>query len=325
MPNVLTFYSMKDLLAELRGEYTLQQLAEVGGVTHQAISLICKENPHWVYKNVKEWKKGLRLKRVEGQYFELLAVIAAYPHDDNKTKLMKRAFHLAGRLEEHLNTERTVASSLVYWLDPVCSMIRNGTDLAGFPVHEDEIPQWISGQVKSLRSMGMTRAAFKTRVANAWSFLVSLQAVSFNKRRKRWEKSAPLIVSEGKATKEHQKSIQSVIFPLVLNNYFEEFIQATGTDQMIVSKYGNFALPRQHFNALYMLLEDFIIETVQNFNYISNGDDLKRLEKDDPEYFAKVLAYKKKLKKKGIELEPLGDQDMDSMVQMIVAARRMLP
>ena len=327
MPNVFSYFTMKTLLAALREEYTLQQLSALVGVTHQAISLICKENEHWILNNVADWKRGLKLKRTEGEYFELLCIIAAYSNenDTNRSKLLKRAFHLVGRLEEHLNPERTIATSLVYWLDPVCTIFRKNTNLSGFPRNADDIPDWMATQIPSLQSLGMTRAAFKTRVANAWKFLISLKAVSYNKRRRRWEKSEPLVVSEGKATLEHQKNIRSAVFPLILHNYFEEFLEVNGTDRMIVSKYGNFALPRRHENVVYKLLEDFIIETVKKLNYVSNRDDLERLKTDDPAYYAEVLDYIEVLKGKVIDVEPLGDDDMDSMVQMIVAARWMLP
>ena len=327
MPNVFAHFTMNDLLAALRKEYTLQQLSSMAGITHQAVSLICKENPHWIYNNVADWKRGLKLKRDEGAYFELLAIIAAHARESeaNRPKLLKRAFHLVGRLEEVLNPKHTVAASLVYWLDPVCSIVRNGTDLAGFPRREDDIPEWVSAQMPSPQSLGMTRAAFKKRVAMAWAFLLSLEAVTYNKKRKRWEKAAPLVVSEGKSTLDDQNSPGSAAFPLILHNYFEEFMQITGTDRMIVSKFGNFAFPRQYKHVVNRLLTDFIVETVGKLNYVVNREDLERLKTDDPAYYAEVIEYINMLKSKDIDVEPLGDDAMDSMVQMIVAARWMLP
>jgi len=83
-------------------------------------------HPHWIFPRVRQWRRALGLIRDEARYFELLTILAASPHvEEERGRMLIRAFRLLGALEETLDTEQAAPHGLIYWHDPVHSLLRN--------------------------------------------------------------------------------------------------------------------------------------------------------------------------------------------------------
>ncbi|RJO74282.1 MAG: hypothetical protein C4523_01145 [Myxococcales bacterium] len=321
--DVFQFPTLEVFLTEIREAFTLKELAAKIGLSFQSVSLVFAGKPHWVLKHVASWRRALKLQRLEGDYFELLAIIAAYPFESKRVELLKRAFHLVGRLESHLNPSGDAASSLVYWLDPLCPLLRNAVEVAGFPADEKDITAWISERVETFNVLAPSAAVFSARVMISWKWLKKLGAVNFSDHRQVWEKKQPTLISAGKFSAQ-LKDIQSALFSMTFVNIFHEFLSTIDSDSIIVTKFGTFSLPSRHFELLRQLCTDFVVETAQKLNYACNQDDLERLRASDAAYYEKVIRYIEELKEKGYDVSPVHEGDVDTVVQIVLAARRLL-
>ncbi len=320
--DIYEYPSLRALMKDVRESYTLMELAKPVGVSHQTITLIFNGSEHRVINRLQGWKKALDLNKREGDYFEFLAILAAYPKQRDKIRLLMRAFYLVERLEAALNGGNDIANSLVYWLDPLCPFLRNAVEMNGFPRRERDVAAWIADVMTLPESAKITRPALIKRIETTWNWLVKIGAVEYSQAYGRWIKSAPMLISSGKFTPE-LKDIQSALFSMVFVTIFNRFIETIHDENIIVTKFGTFALSSANAKALNQICSDFVVETVRKLNYASNEDDLARLKTEDEKYYEEVVQYKAELEKKGIRLEPKGDADVDTIVQLAVAARKM--
>lgn len=320
--DIYDYPSLKTLMKDVRESYTLMELAKPVGVSHQTITLIFNGSEHRVLNRLQGWKKALKLNKQEGDYFEFLAILAAYPKERDKMRLLMRAFHLAERLEAALNQNCDIANSLVYWLDPLCPFLRNAVEMNGFPRREREIAPWVADVMTLPESAKITRPALIKRIETTWNWLFKIGAIEYSPSYGRWIKSSPMLISAGKFAPE-LKDIQSALFSMVFVTIFHRFIETIHDENIIVTKFGTFALSSANAKALNQICSDFVIETVRKLNYASNDDDLARLKTENKKYYDEVVNYKAELERKGIKLEPKGDKDVDTVVQLAVAARMM--
>lgn len=320
--DIYAYPSLKTLLEDVRGSFTLMELAKLIGVSHQTVTLVFSGSEHRVLSRLPGWKKALSLNKREGDYLEFLAIIAAYPKERNKMRLLMRAFHLAERLEDALNADNDMANSLVYWLDPLCPFLRNAVELDGFPTEESKIGAWVADTMTVPDSAKISRSALIKRIETTWKWLVKIGAFERSQPGGKWVKRSPMLISAGKFTPE-LKNIQSALFSMVFVTMFGRFIETIHDETIIVTKFGTFALSAVNAKALNQICTDFVVETVRKLNYACNEEDLERLKTEDKKYFDEVVEYKAALQKKGIKLEPTRDKDVNAVAQIVVAARKL--
>ncbi len=323
--NIFSHPTLRSYLDSIRQKYKLKEVATKAGVSYQAVGFIFSDKKeHWVLGHLSGFKKAFKLKKEEGAYFELLAILAAYPYEKKTAPLLKRAFHLAGRLEAVMNTDQEVASSLVYWIDPLCAVLRNAVELHGFPAEESGIPGWISDRVATIEALNSSATkSFAQRIVTSWSWLKKMQAVSFSEEKQRWVKTNPMVVSEGRFGPDLQ-DLRSAIFSIVFLNLFNDFSRDLNSSRILVTKFGNFTISSKNLNLVKELCTDFVVETVKKLNYACNKEDLKQLKKEDPAYYQAVLDYQKSLTARGFEIHTGTNEDVDTSVQLVLAARKLL-
>lgn len=324
MAKVFNHYNLLSYLVEVKREHRQVDLAEVVECNRQKIHTILTGRPDWVYPDVKKWRTALGLKRLDGDYFELLAIIAAYPSSSKRERMLLRAFHLAGRLEEKLNPSEEIATSLVYWLDPVASHLRNLTDFVEFPSGEEQIPAWVASRLVLVGALaGIPKQSIPNRIAQSWSWLKKIGAVYFSEETGRWEKKEPMAISEGKRTG-IAEDIRSASLLIRHTESFSNFTDEMGSERMACDLFSVFSLPEDHLGILEKLCRNFIVETTRKLNYICNEEFLAELRDYAPDYYREVLEYKEKLKDMGLAPTPVDRNAKHSLVQMVVAARRLI-
>ena len=324
MFNIFDFYRSEPLMEALKKIYKQANLAKSLKMSAQMVNQIFNDKQHLVYEDIRKWRGALKLKRDEGDYFELLALICAYPHQ-TKTKrdsMLLRAFHLAGRLEQQVNPENVAANSLLYWLDPVASVLRNMTELKDFPNDEKALPEWVANKITFIGILGSLRKNIPPRIESTWKWLRSVNVVSFSEERGKWLKNEHNIFSTAAVAPEIA-DIQSAVFVLCRVNTYQDFIHEAGTDRILSDKLATFSLPSSSLKLLDRLQRDFLFgEIVRKLNFICNADNLQRLKNDDPEYYKQVVAYKKSLVEKGYEIPATSDSDVDVTIEILLTARR---
>jgi len=322
--DIFNYHFLPDLLAKIKEEFRQVTLARDIGLAPQKINMIFKDKQYWVYPDVRKWTRALKLKREEGDYFELLAIVYAYPYniEAERGKMLKRAFHLAGRMEEQLNPSGRISDSLLYWLDPLFSVLRNMVELKGFPKNEAEIPQWAAERILFLSVLGNLRKNIPPRIEMAWKWLRGLNAVEFNKTRDRWVKHEPTVISKGEISSACQ-DIHSACLLLVQINTYGDFAHEAGKSGLLFDRLATFSIPAGALELLNKLCEDFLYgDILRKLNYAVNKDDRDRLKKADPALHAEVAAFRKQLEERGYEAPQFTDEDVDATVQVLLCGRR---
>jgi len=322
--DVFNYHHLPDLLAKAKEEFRQVDLARDTGLAPQKVNMTFRDRQYWVYPDVRKWTRAMKLKREAGDYFELLAIIYAYPYNPEveRAKMLKRAFHVAGRLEEELNPSGRVSDSLLYWLDPLFSVLRNMVELKGFPKKESEIPAWVAERIIFLSVLGTLSKNIPPRIETAWKWLRGIKAVKFDKARNRWVKREPTIFSKGEISSACQ-DIHSASLLLVQINTYDDFAHEAGKRGLLFDRLATFSMPSGALELLNKLGEDFLYgDILRKLNYAVNKEDRDRLEKSDPTLYAEVMAFKKRLEEKGYAVPQYGDEDMDATVQVLLSGRR---
>ena len=324
MIDFFAYHRLADLLETLKPRVKLVDIAKVVVCTHQKITLVFQDKPHWVYPEVRKWRKALRLSRLEGDYFELLAILATYPQstEAKKEAMIARAFHLAGRQESLVNPTGSVADSLIYWLDPLFSIMRNMTEMAGFPEDEERIIGWAATRLRYVGSLSKLKKEIPGRLEAVWRWLRQAGAVRFDEELGRWSKSEPAILSKGKVGPSI-KDIQSAILVLVQVNAHREFIHEVGSPEMLGAKNGLLTIPSDSLELFDQLQRDFLHgELLRKFAFLVNLEDRERLKTQDPDYYREITEYERVLQAKGYTIPRCDDKDVDTMVQVLLIARK---
>ncbi len=92
---------------------------------------------------------------------------------------------------------------------------------------------------------------------------------------------------------------------------------------MLGDKLATFSVPSRILDLIDQLSRDFLFgDILTKLTYACNKNDLLRLEKKDPQYHKEVLAFRKDLENRGYEIPECTDNDVDTTVQVLLAARR---
>ncbi|RJQ24399.1 hypothetical protein C4565_09790 [Candidatus Parcubacteria bacterium] len=322
--DVFNYHHLPDLLAKAKEEFRQVDLTRDTGLPPQKINMIFRDRQYWVYPDARRWTRAMKLRREEGDYFELLSLVYAYPYNTEieRAKMLKRAFHLAGRLEEQLNPSGRISDSLLYWLDPLLSVLRNMVELKGFPKKQSEIPSWTAERILFLSVLGILRKNIPPRIETAWKWLRGIKAVKFDKARNRWVKHEPTIFSKGEISSACQ-DIHSACLLLVQINTYDDFAHEAGKRGLLFDRLATFSIPSGALELLNKLCEDFLYgDILRKLNYAVNKDDRDRLKKSDPTLHAEVTAFRKQLEEKGYEVPQYGDENVDATVQVLLSGRR---
>ena len=325
MFNVFDYNNFPDAMAAIKEDQKQTYLAKALNMPFQTVHTIFKDSPHLVYPNVGKWRSALKFKRPEGNYFELLCIIHAYPKNTQvkQARMLQRAFHLAGQLEAQLNPTGRAVDSVIFWLNPMIGILRDMVELADFPVDEADIPLWGSNRISYIGSLGRFKREIPERIETAWKWLRQLDAVVFSPRRGRWIKQEPNLRMSphlGKIIGDLTKSV----FTLCLINFHKDFLGVIGTDAIIGAKQASFTIPSASFELLNRISGDFIFgDVMRKFNYLVNLEDRERLREADPGYFAEIEEYERMLQSRGYTIPRCSDKDMDTTVQMLLSTRQL--
>ena len=324
MANVFEFYSIVPLMEVLKEDHKQINVAKSIGLSYQAVNQVFKDKHHWIYPQVSRWRKAFKFKRDEGDYFELLALIHAYPFqpEEKRPRMLDRAFHIVGRLEKDELVENKVATSLLYWLDPMASILRNLVELHGFPVDDDDVCRWVEEKINYVGVLGNLKKDIGARIAGTWFWLKSIRAVVLSPNPGRWVKAEPNIMSPAKAGPEIH-GLHEAIFVLLQVNIHQDFIHDAGTKFVLGAKAATFSISSRILPLLEQLSRDFLhSDILRKLNYACNKDDLARLAAADPEYHREVTAFRRSLEEKGYAVPEVNDTDIDTTVQVLLATRR---
>ena len=321
MPNVFDFSDFESLLNAVKRSVRQVELAVTLGLSAQMINQIFSGKQHLIHESVRKWRAALKLKREEGDYFELLALICAYPHYPltDREAMRKRAFHLVGRLEGEVGLDPSPANRLLFRMDPLAHCLTAMTEMNGFPKDAALVPDWAAERIGRLRVLGNLRAAVPPRIAGTWNWLCAVGAVKFSEARDRW-----LFDVDGPYSGSGRIGAPHPSDPLTLVRAFEDFIdEAVGGGQS--SHYaGTVTLPSRALELLERLQLDFLYgETGLKFRYLCNRDALERLKSTDAELFREVLEHRDQLLARGLEIPDCGDDDVDVVVETVLAVRRL--
>jgi len=326
MGNIYNHNSIESYFNSIKSQLNLKQIAQVIGCSYQKVHFATREKYYWIYPDVRKWRKALGLSRADGDYFELLALVAAYmaSSDANRQKMLERILFLADRLEAVINPAQEISNSLIYWIDPFISVLRNLTDLDEFPSDESEIPQWVS---ENLIIVGVMRKIPKKklpmRIERSWNWLKGIKGVAFYEEENRWEKTSPLIISKGKL-KGNLENIQSTITAIEHMRALADLTLEVGNKSIVGNMVSTFSLPKEHLYVLNELIRDFVVEITRNLNFACNSEFLEELREFDEDYYNKVIDFKKKLEAKNIKMEPTNCSAPHTLVQLLVASRKLI-
>lgn len=325
MVSPFDYRSFPELVGAVKAEVKQKTLAKTMGLPVQTVNTVFNGDEHLVYSRVGKWRSALKLRQPEGDYFELLSLVHAYPlaGRERQERMLKRAFHLAGRLEASRNPEQRIAESVIYWLDPLLSILREMTDLNDCPADEAEIPQWAASRITYLGSFACLKKDQPKRVAVAWNWLKHLDAVRFDADRNRWIKREPIALK----LIEPDASLRVVtedLIRLVHINYYADFIHELAHNRVFGSKQAVFTMPGKAVDLLNRVLGDFLFgEILEKFSYLVNQDDARRLQQEDPERYEEIARFRRLIEQRGYEIPRTTDEDMDTTVQIMVSARRL--
>lgn len=327
MDSIFEFYSFPKLMIALKKKHKQSDIARKLGLSPQKVNQVFNFKQHLVYPQISTWRKALDFRRLEGDYFELLALIFAFRHniEAKQQVMLKRAFHLAGRLEEKLNPEGDVAGSLIYWLDPLVPVLRNMVELNDFPLVDAEIPAYVTERITFVGALGNIQKTILSRVEITWSFLRRIKALVPAGPNGRFVKADSNIFSRVQIGPDQDlKDIQSVI--LLLNQLitYHDFSREAGGPNILGDKLATFSISSKALELLDKLSRDFLFgDILAKLNFLCNRDDLARLETKDPAYYAKVIAFRTRLVSQGYDIPECGDTDTDTTIQVLLAARRL--
>jgi len=323
--DIFKFSSLAGAIEAIKDNYRQVDLAKELATTPQQINILLHKRPHLIYFQISKWRKALHLHRADGDYFELLTLLEAFHEAPAKTqeKMLDRAFHLAGRLEEQIQPQSRPADSFIYWLDPILPILRNLTELVDFPVDEQQIPAWAANRLTYVGILGKTRELKINRIEIAWKWLRGCGAVHFSARKNRWIKATPSIFSKTILGPE-SRGVQSIALRLNQLVTYQDFSHEVGTPNLLGDMLATFSLPSCALPLLQRLTRDFLYKDIlRKLNFAINRDDLARLKDSDPELYEEVRLFKDDLIKKGYDVPEVEDNDVDTTVQVLLATRRL--
>ncbi len=323
MQNVFKHYTLQTYLAGLKEDrpVTFSELSKRIGLTPQAIGLVFNGHERLVINHIAAWKRALKFNRLQGSYFELLAIIAAFSTSTNRKRLQSRAQTIVRKLVEIDPTDSPV-KSLIYWISPECSLLRNILDLKGFPVHEKEIPKWVTARTNLWRvTEGYSRKETEQQFRNAWKWLVS-NGVVVRGTNGAWRKTTPIFLSPDTIT-EDIRSLQASILTLPHSNTHLAFARQLGTPNMLVNKVATFSASSKMQPILRDLCTNFLQDIAARLNIACNEQLMTELKTTDPDLYNAGKVLLEKLAYLGYDVPSFTNEDFDSVWQIVLGARRL--
>ncbi len=316
----LSFYTFRSFMNSLKGDLKQSDLARRLGSTQPRIHQIFKDKLHWVYPEVRRWTRLLKLKRMEGDYFELLALLAAFPHQGDKAKLIARAFTLLGNLQDKLEPSHTEAHTVIYWLDPVARLLLALTEMDDFPVNEENIAEWVLPKVHFVAAMGSHEKAKRERIQSSWRWLCEQQLVQFRKPQARWltNKDHPFIAE---SQSPELVTIREQLCGLCHVNTFLDFSREAGAGALTGFDLEMISISSAFAPLIQQVCRSFVTEEIRKIkDAIHNPDSLKTLHQTHPRLARDIERFVETLPKP----DQKSDQDLypvDTTVEILFASR----
>ena len=324
MIRVFDYYRLQDFFGEvLRVRmYTFAELAKRLGLTIPSVSLVFHGEERLVADRVQDWKKAFEFKRLEGEYFELLAILAAYPTSSRQVEFRRRAFHLVRRfLKKQLFDD--LGYDIFFWLSPECSMLRNLIDLSDCPKDSEKISSWAVGKLTRYRRLKkLSKTKLEKQLVEAWECMEAIRAVEWSALENRWTKTTPVIETHRKSGPPTPDIVSSLLV-LPHSEILSEFGQLQGTEQMIMSYIGTLSLPEALEPLVVELCREFVRDLVSNLVIACSKQDLDLNQQYDPEVYERAITYRRDLEHRGKVLPELKASDFDAVSQIVFALRRL--
>lgn len=326
MINSFEFWSFKALLSAVKRDVKQVELAKALCLAIPKVNRIFKDKHHLVYAEVGKWRGALKLKRSEGDYFEMLSIIHAYmlATEMEQERMLQRVFHLAGRLEEQQPPCGKAIDCLVYWLDPMIPILASMVDLNGFPEDELEIPPFLADRISYIGMLGRLQKNIPLRIEITWEWMRKLGAVTFSKELGRWIRSEPSL-PDVQLDSEEIKSIREDIHRLNLINAHFDFAHETEGQFVSSNRLTTLTIPSKALGLLEQLTEDFLSRDILGkLHLLCNVDERKRLKKSNPKFHKELMEYRRFLLDRGYKVPECRDGDVDMSIQALVSIRSLI-
>lgn len=323
MIHIFDYYRLSDFLKAVLDArlYTFAELGKSLGLTIPSISIVFNGDERMVIKRMQDWKHAFGFNRMEGEYFELLANIAAYPTSSRQEELRNRAFHIVRRFIQRRNFS-DIGYEIFYWLSPECSILSHMIDLVDCPKRTSSIPSWAAGKLKRYRRLKkLSKSKMEERLGDAWDCMKELQAIEWRKKEKRWVRSTPVIQVHRPGGPPTPEIIHALLI-LPHSEMFAQFSQIPGTEQMVTSYIGTFSLPKVLEPLVEELSREFVEDLISNLVIGCSERKLEICRREEREAYDRVVAYRAKLEKDGKVLPELKDEDFDGVGQIAMALKR---
>lgn len=323
--DVFEHSSFPSLMRSVKTIRTQTRLAAELGIPLQTLNAIFNGQAHQVFPRVRKWRSALELGRMQGDYFELLCILHAYPYNtrERQQKMLARVFLLAGRLEGRLNPSGTAAESVVFWIDPLAGALRDMTELHDFPRDEEDIPTWAAQRITFMGVLTPLRKHKHARVMTAWKWLCKLSAVHFDEQLGRWCKAEPNLLLSSKSGPGIDEMAKAITVFMHVNAHYD-FIHELASANTIGSKLVTLTVPESALELVDLLSRDFIFEQLmKKITYLVNHDDRERLKILDPEYYEEICRFEQELILRGYKIPKASDRDLDTTIQILLSARKL--
>ncbi len=324
--NVFDYFTLRGFLSEIRKQkqFTLRKLAESIGITPQAVNIAFNGGERLVINHLSGWKKAFKFKRMEGAYFELLAILAGYSSFslEKRKRHMERAFNIIQRIIESEQQEHK-PNALVYWISPESSLLRNMVKLKDFPENSEEIPAWVVNKVESYRiARGFSRSEFECRVTKVWKWLKKMEVVKFDTELKHWTRNVHDIFASSRISEDIEE-FTTAILTLPHSDVHLDFASQVGCPAVTMNKTATLAIPNQIESLMRSICGRFFNDIVENLSVGCNKDEMDRLYDIDRNKYEQVKAYMQILEQYGFTVPTLCDGDFDTVVQLVYSMRKM--
>jgi hypothetical protein len=325
---IFNYYRLVDFFDAVakRKTITFTELAQKMDVTVPSVTAAFHGEERLVINRVKGWKRAFGFKRIEGDYFELLAILAGYPSSARQEELRRRAFHLVQKFfERKLFNE--LSYEIFYWLSPECAILRNLIDLHDCPEKPDEIVKWAVTRVEGYRKLKkLSRTKMEIRFDEAWNTMMEIRAVKWDKADKRWTKVTPSrsTIIQLKANPE---DLRASLLILPHADIFADFARQQGTDFMQTSMVSTLSMPKKLEELLERYLRKHVVELVNNLVISCSPADLAELKKMDKDVWKEAKEFREQfaadLGMYAEDLPTIQSEDYDSVAQIVLGIRRL--
>lgn len=318
-------YTLHSYLQELRAVrgLTFKDISTQVGITPQAVGNIFNGEDRLAINHLSGWKKALRFKRLEGMYFELLASLAAFPTSSERERLRERVLLLIGHLIAHSELNADAPRTLIYWLSPECTLLRNLVDLADFPCSGAEVPDYVVQRFRAYRvARSLSEREQRERLVEAWDWLLAQGFIRQDAATARFYKCEPVFAAS-KGLDKHLPDPLTNLLAIPHADGLRELASQVGTPLVLTSQFATLPMPRGLEPFLVEWLAQHMADLVNNLNIAVNSDELARLATQDPARYEAALAFRKELTARGFAPPNFRDSDFNSLIQVAIGIRRL--